>query len=72
MRFLDGLPAFLIACVYAWLMAADPAQPQVEKTLDGPSGVRFIVRMQGPYDADVPLQAVCYFKHKAAGDKTAG
>ena len=28
--------------------------------------------MQGPYDADVPLQVVCYFKHKAAGDTTLG
>src|SRR5437667_204820 len=28
--------------------------------------------MEGPYDADTPLQVVCYFKHKKAGDKTLG
>ena len=29
-------------------------------------------RMEGPKDADTPLQVVCYFKHKPAGDRTLG
>ncbi|AMV31504.1 hypothetical protein VN12_05255 [Pirellula sp. SH-Sr6A] len=29
--------------------------------MDSPSGLPIVVRMQGPYDADVPLQIVCYF-----------
>ena len=38
----------------------------------GPGGAKVTVRMQGPYDADVPLQVVCYFKHKPEGDKAFG
>jgi len=34
--------------------------------------MRLAVRMEGPYDADVPVQVVCYFKHKEAGDTTLG
>ncbi len=43
-----------------------------EKLFDAPNGVTIKVRMEGPYDADVPLQVICYFKHKKAGDKTLG
>lgn len=43
-----------------------------EKTLDAPNKLTIKVRMEGPYDADTPLQVVCYFKHKKAGDKTLG
>ena len=31
--------------------------------MKAPSGVKVKVRMEGPYDADVPLQVVCYFKY---------
>jgi Cytosol aminopeptidase family, N-terminal domain len=43
-----------------------------ETSLAGPGDVKFTVRMQGPYDAEVPLQVVCYFKHKESGDTTLG
>lgn len=43
---------------------AKPTQTKVE----GPSGLPILVRMQGPYDADVPLQIVCYFEHTATSD----
>src|SRR4051812_24216786 len=43
-----------------------------EKALAAPNGLTIKVRMEGPYDADTPLQVVCYFKHKKAGDKTLG
>src|SRR3954468_23752600 len=51
---------------------ADDRQAVRETSLGGPGGLKLTVRMQGPYDADVPLQVVCYFKHKAAGDTTLG
>jgi hypothetical protein len=43
-----------------------------EKSFDAPHGLTIKVRMEGPYDADTPLQVVCYFKHKKSGDKTLG
>ena len=43
-----------------------------EVTLDAPNRVTVRVRMQAPYAAETPLQVVCYFKHKAAGDTTLG
>ncbi|MDB5305950.1 MAG: Cytosol aminopeptidase family, N-terminal domain [Gemmataceae bacterium] len=49
--------------------ADDPAKPPAETKLAGPDGLSVIVRMQGPYDADVPLQVVCYFKRTADSDK---
>ena len=52
---------------------ADPPAQQVRETaVEVPDGPTIKVRMQGPYDAEVPLQVVCYFKHKAAGDTTKG
>src|SRR4051812_31329916 len=54
------------------LALADDRQAVKETSLGGPGGLKLTVRMQGPYDADVPLQVVCYFKHKAAGDTTLG
>lgn len=54
--------------------AADqaPASAPAEQVLAGPGGLKLVVRAQGPYDADVPLQVVCYFQHKPEGDKTQG
>jgi hypothetical protein len=40
-----------------------------QKALDAPNHVKVIVRMEGPYTADVPLQVVCYFKYTAQGAK---
>ncbi|MHC5543956.1 M17 family peptidase N-terminal domain-containing protein, partial [Singulisphaera rosea] len=36
--------------------------------VEGPRGTTLIVRMQGPYDADVPLQVICYFKRTPDSD----
>jgi len=56
------------------LQAGDePAQEKVkQKAFDAPNGLTIKVRMEGPYDADTPLQVVCYFKHKQSGDKMLG
>src|SRR5437867_2095336 len=43
-----------------------------ETTLEAPNKLTIKVRMEGPYDADTPLQIVCYFAHKKTGDKTLG
>lgn len=48
--------------------AAEPATAPTETRLSGPAGLTLAVRMQGPYDAEVPLQIVCYFKHTADSD----
>ena len=50
---------------------ADEKKP-VEEKVAGPDGLTFIVRMQGPYDAEVPLQIACYFKPKTGGDTIKG
>ena len=50
---------------------ADDKKPAEEK-IAGPDGLSLVVRMQGPYDADVPLQVVCYFKPMKGGDKLQG
>src|SRR5262245_59253483 len=44
--------------------ADDKGKKPAEEKLDGPGGLAVIVRMQGPYDAGVPLQVVCYFRKK--------
>src|SRR5436309_12672461 len=64
----------LICMVGIPLQASDePAQEKVkQKAFDAPNGLSIKVRMEGPYDADTPLQVVCYFKHRASGDKTLG
>jgi len=43
-----------------------------EEKLEAPGKVAVKIRMEGPYTADTPLQVVCYFKHKVAGDMTRG
>ncbi|WP_422928090.1 M17 family peptidase N-terminal domain-containing protein [Singulisphaera sp. PoT] len=48
--------------------ADQPAHAPAETRLAGPEGSSLVVRMQGPYDADVPLQVVCYFRHTAESD----
>ena len=49
------------------LRAAD--QVPAETKLSGPDEVAIVVRMQGPYDAEVPLQIVCYFERTEDSDK---
>ncbi|QVL31690.1 peptidase M17 [Telmatocola sphagniphila] len=49
--------------------AENPVQAPAETKLAGPHDSSIIVRMQGPYDAEVPLQIVCYFKKSAESDK---
>jgi hypothetical protein len=53
-------------------VSAEDAEAPPDKVLEGNNGVKVTVRAQGPYDADVPLQVVCYFKHKKDADKTLG
>jgi Cytosol aminopeptidase family, N-terminal domain len=73
------LKKFLPMAVVMLLVGLSPsARPEgekqavKEKSVDAPNGVTIKVRMEGPYDADTPLQIVCYFKHKKSGDKTLG
>ena len=63
--------AALVATLCGPARADDPHAVK-ETSLTGPGGMKLTVRMQGPYDADVPVQVVCYFKHKEAGDTTLG
>ena len=71
MRTTKSLAVVLLCCGVAFVprhvngQAADEVK---EVTLVAPNRVAVRVRMQAPYDAETPLQVVCYFKHKAAGD----
>ena len=49
----------------------DKPKKAVEERIAAGDGLTVTVRMQGPYDADVPLQVVCYFK-KRDGEKLQG
>jgi hypothetical protein len=62
----------LWAAVVCGSALPDDTKGPSNQVLEGTYGVKLIVRAQGPYDADVPLQVVCYFKHKEGGDKTLG
>lgn len=62
----------VLGLVMSGIAVADDAKVPKAKALEGTSGVKVIVRAQGPYDADVPLQVVCYFKHKRESDKALG
>jgi hypothetical protein len=75
MKTIRCLPLVMLFCIVGFpLQASDePAQEKVkQKAFDAPNGLTIKVRMEGPYDADTPLQVVCYFKHKQSGDKTLG
>src|SRR4051812_43080919 len=52
--------------------ADEPGKPPAETKLAGPDGLSVVVRMQGPYDADVPLQVVCYFRRTADSERKMG
>src|SRR3954463_3985489 len=60
----------LWCCTTAY--SADEAGEVKEVLLQAPNDVEIKLRMEGPYDADVPLQSVCLFKHKQAGDTMQG
>lgn len=63
------LTAFLLLAAFTsplQLVAQDKAP--TEKTVQGPQGLPIVVRMQGPYDAKVPLQVVCYFEKTPTSD----
>src|SRR5437588_4188096 len=57
----------LLVTLAAWPLVHADDKKLTEEKLAGPGGLALIVRMQGPYDADVPLQVVCYFKPKTGG-----
>jgi len=65
-----------LAVALALVAAVPPVQSDhkkpAEEKIAGPDGLMLTVRMQGPYDADVPLQVVCYFKPKKSGDSLKG
>ena len=63
--------ATLLALLSALPALADD-KPPAEERIAGPDGLTLTVRMQGPYDADVPLQIVCYFTPKPGGDTLKG
>jgi hypothetical protein len=71
-RFLPVAVAILLVGLAASARPEGEKQEVKEKSLDAPNGLTIKVRMEGPYDADTPLQIVCYFKHKKSGDKTLG
>src|SRR5262245_8331173 len=66
-----GLAAVLALVAVMPPVWGDDKKPAEEK-FAGPDGLTLTVRMQGPYDADVPLQVVCYFTLKAGGDTLKG
>ena len=71
-RFLPMAVVMLLVGLAASARPQDETKVVKEKSLDAPNGLTIKVRMEGPYDADTPLQVVCYFKHKKSGDKTLG
>lgn len=70
MRYNLVLMTLLLPALFAGGSPTGIAQdkPPAETTIDGPGGLPIIVRMQGPYDADVPLQVVCYFEKTPTSD----
>jgi hypothetical protein len=54
------------------VLADEPKGDVKETRISAPNGVTIKVRMQGPYDIEIPLQTVCYFRHNKDGDKTLG
>src|SRR5262245_16906722 len=66
-----GLTAALVLLVALLPTRADD-QKAAEEKITGPDGLTLTVRMQGPYDADVPLQVASYFRPKKGGDTVKG
>lgn len=57
------LALFFVGSSTGAISADDSAPPKETKIAVG-GGPTIVVKMQGPYDADVPLQVVCFFKWK--------
>src|SRR5205085_11723752 len=75
MKYNRFLPLAVLILLAGLATAARPEGEEKEvkeKSLEAPNRLTIKVRMEGPYDADMPLQVVCYFKHRKAGDKTLG
>jgi hypothetical protein len=70
-RFLP-LAVLVLPIILATSARPEDQKAVKEKSFDASQGLTIKVRMEGPYDADTPLQIVCYFKHKKSGDKTLG
>lgn len=63
----------ILALLVGWQVAGRSDETAVKETsFQGPNKVTIKLRMEGPYDADIPLQIVCYFKHKESGDTMKG
>jgi hypothetical protein len=60
-----ALIGVVVVSTVCGLTLADDPHAAKKTSQAGPGGVKLTVRMQGPYDAEVPLQVVCYFKHSA-------
>jgi hypothetical protein len=70
---LIGCASLIAIVILPGLAWADETQDKVkEKALDAPNNVKVMLRMEGPYTADVPLQVVCYFKYTPEGAKRMG
>jgi hypothetical protein len=54
----------LVLCAALLAGADEKGKKPAEQKVTGPGGLTLTVRMQGPYDADVPLQVVCYFRKR--------
>jgi Cytosol aminopeptidase family, N-terminal domain len=63
--------ATVLSALFGPAQGDDPKNAK-EASVAATGGTKVTVRMEGPYDAEVPLQIVCYFKHKESGDKTKG
>jgi hypothetical protein len=67
------LVVLLLTVALPSVLTAEGEKSAVKETVfEGPNKLTIKVRMEGPYDADTPLQVVCYFGHKKEGDKTLG
>ena len=64
-----GIAFALLLLTVSLSLADDAGKTPAETRLAGPNGLTEIVRMQGPYDAEVPFQVVCYFKRTSDSDK---
>jgi hypothetical protein len=61
------------ALMLAVAVAGAPAAAPKENVFDArPLGIRFSIKMAGPYTEPADLQIICLFKHKPAGDTYQG
>jgi Cytosol aminopeptidase family, N-terminal domain len=70
--FLATALLFCGAVILSQAEARSTAEEAKEVSLDAPNKLTVKVRTQAPYDSEILLQVVCYFKHRESGDKTLG